>query len=144
LLLLLLFVVVVSGADGLPVSSLNPPSALKLFISSLPKLFPEPETCWGLLLSLLPQATSRKTQSLPTNPLFDEDPVNDYAEELVSMRCVADELTGLLFHLRETKSLTLQHYEDLAGHLRACQLSRLVFRELSSGGGGREGRYGAM
>lgn len=91
--------------------SLNPSSALKFFISSLPRLFPK--TSWDFLLSLLPE-TSSNPPSLPANPLFDEDPVNDYAEELVVMKHVVQEMQALL---SQSGCLTGGHYEALASHL---------------------------
>lgn len=106
------------GVDGLPeVGSLSPASALKFFISSLPHLFPHPQTCWDLLLSLLPH-TSSETPPLSTNPLFDEDPVNDYAEEHVSMQYVVEEMRGVLTKLQETGSVSQHHYNSLVGHLK--------------------------
>lgn len=106
--------------------SLNPSSALKFFISSLPRLFPNPQSCWELLLSLLPQ-TSSEIPSLPVNPLFDEDPVNDYAEELVLMQYVVEGVRVQLLELRESESFSLQHYSSLASHLPA------LVRKSSSG-----------
>lgn len=98
-------------------SSLNPSSALKFFVSSLPHLFPDND-CWELLLSLLPETSSEATP-LPANPLFDEDPVNDYAEELVLLQYVVQEMRALLLRLGQSGSLTLEHFKVLARHLPA-------------------------
>lgn len=95
--------------------SLNPSSALKFFVSSLPRLFSD-KMSWELLLSLLPEI-SPEAPPLPANPLFDEDPVNDYAEELVVMEHVVQEMQALLLGLGRSGSLTLEHYEVLASHL---------------------------
>ena len=77
--------------------SLNPTSAMKFFLVSLPRLLPgRVDTCFKLLISLLPQTSSISDAEPATNFLFDEDPVNSYEEKVVLMECVAESLQTLL------------------------------------------------
>ena len=56
-------------------------SALKTFLESLFFLFPECKVqCFGILLDLI-SVGSEHVSERPTNPLFDEDPINNYKEE---------------------------------------------------------------
>ncbi len=93
-------------------------SALKFFITFLPQLVAERSVCFEVLLSLLPEGPP-SGQPPYQNPLFDEDPLNDYAENLVVMEHVAHALRSVVAELRENNALSLKHYNSLSEKLPA-------------------------
>ena len=95
--------------------NLNPSSALKFFITSLPQLIPNSDSCFDVLLSLLPE-NSHKV-STPLNPLFDEDPVNDYAEKLVLIEHLVKSLEVVIDKLVCGENLSPKHRDSLARHV---------------------------
>ena len=101
--------------NGGDLGRMNCTSALKFFIAVLPKLVCERNSCFQLLLGLLPSVPSKP--AAPHNPLFDEDPLNDYAEELVLMRHVVEALGDVIDGLLESKQLRVKHYNCLSAHL---------------------------
>lgn len=105
-----------SGVDvGNVVVLMNSSSALKFFISALPSLIPNPHTCWDVLTHLLPPETS--SPAAVSNPLFDEDPVNDYAEELILVEYLVKSLKGVMAALTNTAELSERHFKVLSRHL---------------------------
>lgn len=98
---------------------LSPSSALTHFLTSLPQLFPDCHACFSLLLHLLPPSAPEAMPPADSNLLFDPDPVNDYAEELVVMRGVAAALSVLMARLVETGGVSEQHYLELSVHTPA-------------------------
>ena len=66
--------------------------------------------CCSTLLSLLALEPVAPPSAESTNPLFDEDPVNDYAEELV----VSGHVIQCLSHMTVThRSVVVEHLELL-------------------------------
>lgn len=92
---------------------MNSSSALKFFIRFLPKLVMDGGSCFELLLSLLPEAAP-SDPAASSNPLFDEDPLNDFAEDLVVLEHVVQSLEGVVTELTRTKQLSMRHYSSLS------------------------------
>ena len=89
-------------------------SALKTFLESLFFLFPEYNVqCFGILLDLI-SVDSEHVSERPTNPLFDEDPINNYREEARLVQIVGKCL----------EEFVVIHYADVAHQLE--QLSERV------------------
>lgn len=108
------------GSSSPGLGGLNPSSALKFFVSSsLLRFFPDPQTCWDVLLSLVPTShvgtttPTGHTVATPTNLLFDEDPINDYAEQLVVTQHVVSAMEVVLGKLRQAARLEREHYNSL-------------------------------
>ena len=74
---------------GLSVESPNPSSALEWFIQSIPVMFSDLDLVLSTLLHLVPDDSVITSSSGPSNPLFDEDPINEYAEDVVLLQHVA-------------------------------------------------------
>ncbi len=104
--------------------SLNPPSALKYFLISLPCLIPDASTSFEVLVGLLPENKSEAPDA-PSNPLFDEDPVNDYIEELVLIKYLVKGLEIVIHKLIATHNSGPKHFDSLIKHARQkeCDLS---------------------
>lgn len=100
--------------DGKKSKCLNPPSALEFFIDKLPLLVPDVDICFSVLLHLLPEASEACKTS--TNLLFDEDPLNDYAEELLVMKHVTRALETGVTHLLSREDL---EHESLAKYCKS-------------------------
>ena len=97
------------------VESPNSPTALQWFISSLPAMIKDDNVCFYTLLSLLPCTTSQARSSTGrNNPLFDEDPLNDYAEDLVVLDHVIKCIDHVIIKLIDTHRLLKQHLDSLA------------------------------
>lgn len=108
------------GAGRELLGHLSPSSALKFFVASLPLLTPDKHVCLRLLLCLLP--VSEQEMVVPANPLFDEDPVNDYVEQLVLMEYLVQTMESVIAELIKTKEISLEHYENMSRHMPAAQL----------------------
>ena len=91
---------------GLSVESPNPSSALEWFIQSIPVMFSDLDLALSTLLHLVPDDSAIASSSGPSNPLFDEDPINEYAEDVVLLHHVAGCLRDTL---RKHKELPTQH-----------------------------------
>lgn len=105
------------------IASPNPSSALRWFIGSLPILLRNLTTSFNILLSLLPREVSlfqsmhTFSQDSPPSPisslLFDEDPINDYAEDLVIIQLVVRALKDTIKMLPPTQTLTSVQVDKL-------------------------------
>lgn len=105
------------------VESPNPSSALRWFVKSLPVLLRNPTISFDILLSLLPpdvvsfqsmHTLAQDSQPSPiSNLLFDEDPVNDYAEEVVILQLVVRALEDIISTLSPTQTLTAVQIDNL-------------------------------
>lgn len=81
---------------GLSVESPNPSSALEWFIKSIPAMISDLDLALSTLLHLVPGDLAITSSSGPSNALFDEDPVNEYAEDVVLLQHVASCLRDTL------------------------------------------------
>ena len=105
------------------VESPNPSSALRWFIASLPVLLRNLTTSFNILLSLLPpevtsfQSMHTLSQDTPPSPignlLFDEDPINDYSEDVVILQLVVRTLKDTVHKLSPTQTLTADQVDRL-------------------------------
>ena len=81
----------------LSIESPNPSSALECFIKSIPKMISDLDLALSTLLHLVPGDLIITSSSSPSNPLFDEDPINEYAEDVVLLQhitgCLRDTLS---------------------------------------------------
>ena len=74
------------------------------------------EVCFKLLTSLLPGSNFISDRKPATNPLFDEDPVNDYEEVIVLMECVVESLKTLL---AENQDIAVRLRHELVRYMSA-------------------------
>ena len=84
-----------SAAAGLSVESPNPSSAMVLFIESIPTMIADPNLALSTLLCLVPN----NLELLPdasSNPLFNEDAVNEYAEDVVILQHVTNCISRMI------------------------------------------------
>ena len=86
---------------GLSVESPNPSSALEWFIKSIPAMISDLDLALSTLLHLVPGDQVITSSSGPSNPLFDEDPVNEYAEDVVLLQHIAGCLRDTLSEHKE-------------------------------------------
>ena len=93
----------------LSIESPNPSSALECFIKSIPKMISDLDLALSTLLHLVPGDLMITSSSGPSNPLFDEDPINEYAEDVVLLQHIAGCLRDTL---NKHKELPIQ---DLIG-----------------------------
>ena len=81
----------------LSIESPNPSSALECFIKSIPKMISDLDLALSTLLHLVSGDLIIPSSSSPSNPLFDEDPINEYAEDVVLLQhitgCLRDTLS---------------------------------------------------
>ena len=92
---------------GLSVESPNPSSALEWFIKSVPAMISDLNLALSTLLHLVPGDSVITSSSSLSNPLFDEDPVNEYAEDVVLLQHIASSLRDMLSKHKEL------HAQDL-------------------------------
>lgn len=95
------------------VESLNPSLAMEWFIKSIPALIPNlPDLALSTLLHLLPDDLGDPTDS-SSNLLFDEDPINEYTEDVVVLQHICSCLRGMLAKHEELIShqLILDHLD---------------------------------
>ena len=124
---------------GLSIESPNPSSALEWFTKSIPVMVSDLGLALSTLLRLLPsdpQITSSHTSG-PSNPLFDEDPINEYAEDVV----IIQHITSCL---KDTQRRHKQEFPVL-DHLMADCLELNI--ELTASGGDKKSpidRYNGM
>ena len=106
-----------AGEDTCGCSQLQPSSALKFFLVSLPRLIPDQHICFTLLLRLLPPVSAEVgawlAPATESNPLFDPDPANDYAEDVVVMEGVVEALRCVVAELVKTREISLLHCEGV-------------------------------
>lgn len=85
----------------LSIESPNPSSALECFIKSIPKMISDLDLALSTLLHLVPGDVMITSSSGPSNPLFDEDPINEYAEDVVLLQHIASCLRDTLSKHKE-------------------------------------------
>jgi hypothetical protein len=86
---------------GLSIESPNPSSALEWFIKSIPAMISDLDLALSTLLRLVPGDLMIMSSSGPSNPLFDEDPINEYAEDVVLLQHIAGSLRDTLSKHKE-------------------------------------------
>ena len=94
--------------------NLNSSSALKFFILQLPCLILDANTCFDVLLSLLPENSNTEKD---LNSLFDEDPLNNYAEDLVLLKHIVVSLEAVIGTLCKNQTICQKHYDRLTRHI---------------------------
>lgn len=86
-----------AAGEGFSVESPNPSSALEWFIKSVPTIISGLDLALSTLLCLVPGDPAMASSSGSSNPLFDEDPINEYAEDIVLLQhitgCLRDTLS---------------------------------------------------
>ena len=87
------------------------------FVHSIPTLISDPSVALSSLIQLVPHE-EQSALSGSTNPLFDEDPINEYVEEVILLQHVSNSLRDLL-NTRQELSLDL-----LATEVADIDLSR--------------------
>ncbi len=86
---------------GLSIESPNPSSALEWFIELIPVMISDLDLALSTLLHLVPGDLMITSSSGPSNPLFDEDPINEYAEDVVLLQHIAGCLRDTLSKHKE-------------------------------------------
>ena len=86
---------------GLAIECPNPSSALEWFIKSIPKMISDLDLALSTLLHLVPGDLMITSSSGPSNPLFDEDPINEYAEDVILLQHIASCLRDTLSKHKE-------------------------------------------
>lgn len=70
---------------------------MEWFVNSIPAMASDPSVALSALFKLVPREKEEHTLSGgSSNPLFDEDPINEYAEDVVLLRHVSNCLRGVI------------------------------------------------
>ena len=95
---------------GLSVESPNPSSALEWFIESIPVIISDLDLALSTLLRLVPGDPDITSSGGSSNPLFDEDPINEYTEDVVLLQHITSCLRDTLNKRKElTQDLIMAH-----------------------------------
>ena len=68
---------------------------MEWFVRSIPEMIADPDLAFSTLLHLVPGGPEEPLNA-SSNPLFDEDPINEYAEDVVLLQHVSKCLGAML------------------------------------------------
>ena len=108
----------------LAIKSPNPSSAMEWFIKSIPMMVPGlPELALSTLLYLIPNDLEEDpSDNNSSNPLFDEDPINEYAEDVLLLQHISRCLTDLFAKHKElTHELILDYLHTSTGSAKVSK-----------------------